>query len=121
MLHTYRSIFAFLHNREISENGGVFVTSTQLITSTAPNNSKAKGTGLNPALFGVVASNSADAALNDRGRRDGRIDRKVAVIKGPQKGQAGIIKDVTGLVARVELHTSSKVVAIPLANLKEQR
>jgi transcription elongation factor SPT5 len=45
----------------------------------------------------------------------------VAIIKGGHKGSAGIIKDVTGLMARVELHSSSKVVTISLDSLKEQQ
>ena len=36
VLHTYQSFFAFLHNRDYSENGGVFVTRARSLVSLAP-------------------------------------------------------------------------------------
>jgi transcription elongation factor len=36
VLHTYQSFFAFLHNRDITENGGVIVTRVRSLASQAP-------------------------------------------------------------------------------------
>lgn len=87
------------------------------LTSTAPRGHKAKpGTTLNPELFGVA---QVPQQASNNGRPDGRIHRKVSVTKGAWKGYAGVVKDVTAGSARVELHTNSKVITIPVQNLKE--
>ncbi|KAM0750817.1 transcription elongation factor Spt5 [Meredithblackwellia eburnea MCA 4105] len=120
VLHVYRSIFAFLHNRDYVENGGVFVTYARSLTSTAPKGAnRPKSQQLNPELFGKQPVPQAAAGVTQR--RDGRIHRKVSVTRGPQKGYAGVIKDVTGQMARVELYTNSKVITISLESLKEQK
>jgi transcription elongation factor SPT5 len=120
VLHVYRSMFAFLYNRKIVENGGVFVAYARSLTSTAPKGNKAKpGSGLNPDRFGVTPTPQAQTSVSFR--PDGRIHRKVSVTRGAYKGYAGVIKDVTGGQARVELHTNSKVITIGLEYLKEQQ
>lgn len=121
MLHVYRSLFAFLHNRDYPENGGVFVVHARSLTSTAPKGHKVKpGQGLNPDRFGVAPMPQVQSS-GGSGRPDGRIHRKVSVTKGAYKGYAGVIKDVTAGMARVELHTNSKVITINLESLKEQQ
>lgn len=78
------------------------------------------GSGLNPDIFGVTpVAQVTDAA--GRGRRDGRIDRKVAMTKGAYKGLSGVVKSVIGTEARVELHTNSKVITVLLSGIKEQK
>ena len=121
VLHVYRSIFAFLFNRDITENGGVFVTYARSLSSTAPKGAAArpKSHQLNPDLFGKAPMPPPQAGASMR--RDGRIHRKVSVTKGAFKGYAGVIKDVTGVMARVELHTNSKVITINIEGLKEQQ
>ncbi len=47
-----------------------------------------------------------------RGIRDRLIGVTVAVVKGPQKGYVGTIKDTNGPTARVELNTGNKVITI---------
>lgn len=94
VLHVYRSMFAFLYNRKIVENGGVFVTYARSLVSTAPKgaSSKAKlGQGLNPDRFAAAPVVNAGA----NGRPDGRIHRRVSVTRGAYKGYAGVVKDVT--------------------------
>lgn len=120
VLHIYKSIHTFLHNREYTENGGVFVTSARNLMSTAPRgtalaNAKKMGQGLNPDRFG--AAPIVNVGIN--ARPDGRINRRVGITKGMYKGNTGFIKDVTGTAARVELHTNSKVITIDVDCLKE--
>ncbi|GAA6060688.1 hypothetical protein JCM10212_005070 [Sporobolomyces blumeae] len=124
VLHVYRSLYAFLHSRDIVENGGVFVAYARNLESTAPRANKPKmgmGMGMNPERMGMMQPPQAPVSTGPSFRPDGRIHRKVAVIQGTYKGNAGIIKDVTGNQARVELHSSNKVITIDIAKLKEQK
>ena len=118
VLHVYRSMFAFLYNRSLSENEGVFVTSARNLVSKAPKNVTAQkfGMGLNPDLF-QKAMPPPQAANSFR--PDGRIHRKVTITKGAYKGYAGVVKDVTAGKARVELHSIAKTVTVPVEQLKE--
>lgn len=123
VLHVYRSLYAFLHSRDIVENGGVFVAYARNLQSTAPRANKPKvgmGMGMNPERAGMQQQPQAMPVGNSF-RPDGRIHRKVAVIQGTYKGNTGIIKDVTGNQARVELHSSNKVITILVDKLKEQK
>lgn len=43
------------------------------------------------------------------------------VTRGAWKGYVGVVKDVTGITARVELHTNSKLITLPIEQLKEQK
>jgi transcription elongation factor SPT5 len=54
-------------------------------------------------------------------RRDGRIGRRVGITRGTYKGYSGLIKEVTGANARVELYTVSKTITINVDYLKEQK
>ena len=114
-------MFAYLHNREIPENGGVFVAYARNLVSTAPKGNTGRpkqGSTLNPDLFATPTGQVEGIA--GRPRRDERIERRVQVTKGAHKGYSGFIKDITGETARVELHTNSKVITIALVSLKEQ-
>lgn len=115
VLHVHQSFFAFLHNREIIENGGVFVTRARSLVSLAPKGNIIRpGTDLskmNPALSGGVTGGMVGSGMG-RGPRDRLIGVLVTVVKGPQKGYIGIIKDTNGPIARVELNTNNKVITI---------
>ncbi|KAG8216091.1 hypothetical protein J3R82DRAFT_8092 [Butyriboletus roseoflavus] len=116
VLHIHQSFFAFLHNRDVPENGGVFVTRARSLASLAPKGNLVKpGTDLgkmNPHVAGGVTSGGMVGSAMGRGPRDRDIGVLVAVVKGPQKGYVGIIKDTNGNFARVELHTGNKVITI---------
>ncbi|KAH0831224.1 hypothetical protein J3R83DRAFT_13804 [Lanmaoa asiatica] len=116
VLHIHQSFFAFLHNRDIPENGGVFVTRARSLASLAPKGNLVKpGTDLgkmNPHVAGGASTGGMVGSAMGRGPRDRDIGALVAVVKGPQKGYIGIIKDTNGLLARVELHTGNKVITI---------
>jgi transcription elongation factor SPT5 len=118
VLHVHRGIYAFLHDRKLVEDGGVFVVRARQLVSDTPKGSKQVGQGLNPERFAAPAP-VINAGSNMRA--DGRIHRKVAITRGNHKGYSGIIKDVTGMIARVELHTNAKIVTLPIGDLKEQR
>lgn len=119
VLHVYRSLFVFLHARDVLENGGVFVAYARNLESTAPRPNKPKvGMGMNPAMAGGLPQPQVQTGVSFR--PDQRINRRVAVTRGTYKGNTGMIKDVTGQQARVELHSNNKVVTVDLAKLKEQ-
>jgi transcription elongation factor SPT5 len=112
-------MFAFMHNRDYQENGGVFVSYARSLVSTAPKGHKIQpGTGMNPDRGGMAPPPVPQASAG-AGRPDGRINRKVAVTKGTYKGYIGRVKDVSNGQARIELHTNNKTITIPVANVKE--
>ncbi|KAJ7209510.1 transcription elongation factor Spt5 [Mycena pura] len=126
VLHIHQAFHVFLHNRDIAENGGVFVTRARSLVSLAPKGNIGKGPGaaldlskMNPALVpqtgGMVGSGNMG-----RGPRDRLIGVTVTVVKGPYKGYVGVIKDTNGSIARVELHTGNKVVAVDKEKLKRR-
>ena len=118
IVHIHRS-FLFLHNREQTENSGIFVVrATNVATiaakggrvtqqgSTGPNLTK-----MNPALQRNGNANGAMAPPRSFGR-DRALGQTVTIRKGPYKGLLGIVKDTTDTEARVELHTKSKTVQV---------
>uniref|UniRef100_A0A0W0G1Y1 Transcription elongation factor SPT5 n=1 Tax=Moniliophthora roreri TaxID=221103 RepID=A0A0W0G1Y1_MONRR len=122
VLHIHQSFYAFLHNRDIVENGGVFVTRARSLISLAPKGNLIKmapGTDLskmNPALAAPTGGMVGSGPMG-RGPRDRLIGVSVTVIKGPHKGYVGTIKDTNGAIARVELHTGNKIISIEKAKL----
>ncbi|KAI0658338.1 transcription elongation factor Spt5 [Cubamyces menziesii] len=124
VLHTHQSFFAFLHNRDYAENGGVSVTRARSLASLAPkgNIMKLGNTDLskmNPALSGGAGGMVGSGNIG-RGPRDRLIGVSVMVIKGPSKGYVGTIKDTNGPHARVELLTGNKVIMIDKEKLRRR-
>src|SRR5580693_3331944 len=96
VLHIHQSFFAFLHNRDIVENGGVFVTRARSLASLAPKGNLVKTPGadlskMNPAL-GAPTGGMVGSGNMGRGPRDRLIGVTVVVVKGTQKGYVGAIK-----------------------------
>ncbi|KAG6809599.1 hypothetical protein H0H92_015601 [Tricholoma furcatifolium] len=123
VLHIHQSVFAFLHNRDVAENGGVFVTRARSLASIAPKgNILRPGTDLskmNPSIGAPMGGMVGSGAMG-RGPRDRDIGLTVCVVKGPHKGYVGTIKDVNGTIARVELRTGNKVVSLEKDKLRER-
>lgn len=108
-------MFAFLHNRDIVENGGVFVAYAKSLGSVAPRtvNSKFSGdlTKMNPDMNAPSAGMTGTTPMVSRGR-EVALGLNVIVIKGNHKGYKGIIKDLNGPLARIELHTRMRTITI---------
>ncbi|RDB17280.1 Transcription elongation factor SPT5 [Hypsizygus marmoreus] len=123
VLHIHQSFFAFLHNRDIIENGGVFVTRARSLASLAPKGNIIKaGTDLskmNPSMGAPVGGMVGSGGMG-RGPRDRDIGLTVCVVKGAHKGYVGTIKDVNGPLVRVELRTGNKVVSLEKDKLRER-
>ncbi|KAF9806122.1 hypothetical protein IEO21_08804 [Rhodonia placenta] len=125
VLHTHQSFFAFLHNRDYNENGGVFVTRARSLVSLAPKGNVMKlGAAdlskMNPALSGGAMGGMVGSGNIGRGPRDRLIGVTVTIVKGPQKGYVGTIKDTNGPIARVELVTNNKIISIDKSKLKRR-
>ena len=75
---------------------------------------------MNPALSGGVTGGMVGSGMG-RGPRDRLIGVQVTVVKGPQKGYIGIIKDTNGPIARVELNTNNKVITIEKEKLDRRK
>lgn len=70
---------------------------------------------LNPDLQAqnaLLQSGMMGGATPARGGRELALGLAVTVIKGPHKTYKGIIKDLNGQLARVELHTNMKTITI---------
>lgn len=121
VLHIHQSFFAFLHNRDILENGGVFVTRCRSLSSLAPKGNLVKsGVDLgkmNPTAAGGAQGGMVGSGAMGRGPRDRDIGAVITVVKGNHKGYNGIIKDINGTLARVELNTGNKVITIDKSKL----
>lgn len=123
-MHIHQSFFAFLHNRDILENGGVFVTRARSLASLAPKGNVMKPGGadlskMNPSMAAPVGGMVGSGAMG-RGPRDRDIGVTVCVVKGPHKGYVGTIKDTNGAIARVELRTGNKVITLEKNKLRER-
>ncbi|MCJ1306359.1 transcription elongation factor spt5 [Agyrium rufum] len=119
--HIYRS-FLFLHNREQTEDSGIFVvraTNVATIAAKGARNAGVSSNGpdlsrMNPAMQRNGTANGAQAMPPPKSfGRDRAIGQTVTIRKGPYKGLLGIIKDTTDTDARVELHTKNKVISVP--------
>jgi transcription elongation factor SPT5 len=89
------------------------------VTPKAATNDLAK---MNPALNAQLPYGGASllppTMMNaNRGRL---INTLVVIVKGTSKGLMGVIKDVVGDTARVELATNNKTLTISLASLKRK-
>ncbi|KAI9682101.1 MAG: transcription elongation factor spt5 [Caeruleum heppii] len=124
ILHIYRS-FVFLHNREQTENSGVFVARTTNVATVAAKGGRVVGnvngpdlTKMNPAVQrnGVANGSMAPPVAKSYGR-DRALGKTITIKKGAYKGLLGIVKDTTDTDARVELHTNSKTITVPKAIL----
>ena len=116
--HIHRS-FLFLHNREQTENSGIFVVrATNVATVAAKGGRVAQQantgpdlTKMNPTLQRNGNANGAMPPPRTFGR-DRALGQTVTVRKGPYKGLIGIVKDTTDSEARVELHTKNKTIQV---------
>lgn len=122
VLHLHQSFFAFLHNRDVAENGGIFVTRARALASLVPKSSIIRPgvdtTKMNPDLAGGANGGMVGSGNMGRGPRDRVVGSNVTVVKGTYKGINGIVKDTNGAMARVELSTKNKVVTIEKDKLK---
>lgn len=123
VLHIFHSSLLFIHNRDYSENGGLFIARANNVEPLAPTSVRQRTdtTRLNPALKALDADGGANAAAPRRGGRDIFAGKHVAIVRGPYKTYRGIIKETTGGVARVELHTMSKILTVPLDHMVEKK
>lgn len=122
VIHIYQSALVFVHNRTYTENGGLFIVRANHVEPLAPTNVKPRtdASQMNPALKAMDADAGANASGPRRGGRDIYAGKSVAIVRGPYKTYRGIIKETTGGNARVELHTMSKILTVPLSDMVEK-
>lgn len=103
----------------------MFVTNARNLVSVAPKGGKKDAgaldlTKMNPEMAGrppVGGVAPVAGGLGQRFKRDEDIGKLCYIIKGPNKGLQGIIKDINGLLARVELHTNNKTLTVEKTKL----
>ncbi|XP_015790153.1 transcription elongation factor SPT5-like [Tetranychus urticae] len=121
--HLYRN-YAFIHDRLLMENGGIFVCKTRNIQlSGGSRSTSVVSTGRGPAPF--MSPRLSSPAHSGGGKRPfgatkgGRdrsdldlIGKTIKIIQGPYKGHIGIVKDAMATTARVELHSTCQVINV---------
>jgi transcription elongation factor SPT5 len=115
ILHIHRGN-AFLYNRELNENLGVFASRTINLATIAAKGGRVN-TGpdlnkMNPAMQRRTGPGAMAPPVMRTGGRDRSIGQTITVRQGPYKGLLGIIKDATDITARVELHGSLKTITL---------
>ncbi|KAJ8098268.1 hypothetical protein POJ06DRAFT_258994 [Lipomyces tetrasporus] len=124
ILHIYRT-YAFLHDRSQNENAGVSLVRTRNVTAIAAKGGRITGssngpdlTKMNPRMqIGGEQQGMLPPTIPRQGGRDRTIGQTVKVRQGPYKGLLGIVKDATDAVARIELHSKSKIISIEKTKL----
>lgn len=120
ILHVHRA-FLFMNSKVVGDNAGIMVTrATNVVTVATSGGSLApRGpdlTKLNPAIQKNGMNGTGMPPPRTVGR-DRTVGKTVTIRKGPYKGLLGIVKDTTDEIARVELHSVSKVVSVEKENL----
>ncbi|CAK7216399.1 transcription elongation factor spt5 [Sporothrix curviconia] len=125
IIHIHRS-YLFMHSNSTTEDAGVFVSRASNVSTVAAKGGRVNATTggpdlstMNPAL---KRNGNAGPGGNDKGQqrvfgRDRALGQTVTIRRGGYKGLLGIVKDTTDTHARVELHTKSKIVTVPKADL----
>lgn len=124
ILHLYHQ-FVFLHNRELTENLGVFVTRVSQVATVATRGARAeRGLDLARINPSVAAANAASQqSMGPPPQRATFNTRRMLGVKvsiGPgsgYKGLKGIVRDVNETSARVELEAKNKVVTVNVQKL----
>ncbi|WRT70749.1 uncharacterized protein IL334_007748 [Kwoniella shivajii] len=122
VINIFRSLFVFLHNRDLTDNNGVFVARAQSLISVTPKSAVSDLGKMNPALnqqlpYGGASLMPPPPTNINRNRL---INTLVVVVKGTSKGLLGTIRDIQGDNARVELKTNNKTLTIALTSLKRK-
>lgn len=119
VLHTYHSLFAFLYNRDYTENGGVFVVYAQQLTSEslrAKVQQQARDTTKqNPDTQLMPPPPVAVAGTAAKPKRDRLLGQRVKIAgPGAFKGKEGRVKDInpTSQLCRIELSATNKIVTV---------
>lgn len=121
ILHVHRA-FLFCHSKVEGDNAGIMVTRAINVTTVATSGSKLANRSapdlsrMNPALQKSGMNGTGMPPPKTFGR-DRLVGKTVTIRKGPYKGLLGIVKDTTDVIARVELHSVSKVVPVEKENL----
>ncbi|KAF3480906.1 uncharacterized protein GIQ15_06253 [Arthroderma uncinatum] len=120
ILHIHRA-FLFCTSKVVGDNAGIMVTRAINVTTVATSGSKLGRAApdlskMNPALQKNGMNGSGMPPPRSFGR-DKLVGKTVHIRKGPYKGLLGIVKDTTDAIARVELHSVSKVVPVEKENL----
>lgn len=122
--HIFRK-FVFLHSKIYPENGGLMACPSRNVKVLGVENENApasNGYQFAPASPGQQMQRQNPRTSYERltsgppkatqVRDDAMIGKHVRITKGPYKAQFGIVRDATGDVARVELHTCNKTVGV---------
>ncbi|WEW59240.1 transcription elongation factor spt5 [Emydomyces testavorans] len=120
ILHVHRA-FLFMNSKVVGDNAGIIVSRASNVVTVATSGGSLAPRGpdltkMNPALQKNGMNGTGMPPPRTVGR-DRTVGKTVTIRKGPYKGLLGIVKDTTDDIARVELHSVSKVVPVEKENL----
>ncbi|ORY66981.1 transcription elongation factor SPT5 [Pseudomassariella vexata] len=124
IVHIHRT-YVFCHTNATNENAGIFVCKVSNVSTIS-----AKGGRVTSSIASGPDLNSMNPMkkLNPNAKgdmpppkatfgRDRLVGQTVTIKKGGWKGLLGRVKETTDTHARVELHTKSKIINVPKADL----
>ncbi|PVU88094.1 hypothetical protein BB560_006396, partial [Smittium megazygosporum] len=108
---------AFIKSESISENSGIFPARVRNLISSASRqtyNRNSSNPNFQPrqGFQGNRGNQNARKSAPAFRGRDPIIGQYVIITRGPSKGYMGIVKTTSGNIARIELHTSARIVNV---------
>ncbi|EMR72712.1 transcription elongation factor spt5 [Eutypa lata] len=121
IIHIHRTT-VFCHTNATNENAGIFVSKVSNVTTISAKGGRVNSgpdlTSMNPAKkLNAVDDKSAMPPPKATFGRDRLVGQTVTIKKGGWKGLLGRVKETTDTHARVELHTKSKIINVPKADV----
>jgi transcription elongation factor SPT5 len=119
VLHIHRS-FVFLHDRNVTENLGVFVnriSNVAMVSSKGARDEKELSLSkMNPNVSRVMGP--PQRVVRGGVPRHKLVGRRVTIGRGSQyKGLSGTLRDFNDSIARIELDAKSKIVTVDMTRL----
>ena len=126
IIHIHRTT-VFCHTNATNENAGIFVAKVSNVTTISAKGGRVNANAnagpdlsvMNPAkkLNPAADKNAMPPPAKVTVGRDRLLGQTVSIRKGGWKGLLGRVKETTDTHARVELHTKSKIINVPKADL----
>lgn len=123
--HLYRG-FCFIYNRKHMENGGLFVCRSKHLSLAGSSSTTSNAANFVPMSPRIAASpKRSDGGKSpwqgggvQKSQRDTKIiGLTIRIIKGPYKGNVGIVKDATPNDCRIELHANPIIITVKRSNI----
>lgn len=122
VLHIHRGVL-WCHSRDVAENSGVFISkgrSCVVVSAKGGRNINDSNAGRGQPVPMSRGAHSSGGMGRGRGRggRDPLVGQTVRITKGSYKGYMGLVRDVTDVLARIELQSQARTVSVEKVKLE---